>query len=70
MAFTNTGVQYNFLGTKLTIEIPIDTETPSLAQLDAAMTAFCDELESQGVGVVAMSRTLHGSDSTGTFWGS
>jgi hypothetical protein len=68
VAFTTSAVQYDFLGTKLSISIPIDTETPTLDQIDAAVSAFCDELDTQGVSVAAVSRTLLGSDSTGTFW--
>jgi hypothetical protein len=68
MAFTTTGVQYDCLGTKLSIEIPVDSETPTLAQLDAAMTAFFDELDSQGGAVTAVSRTVHGDEATFNFW--
>lgn len=68
MAFVNSGVTYSFQGTKLSIEIPIDSETPTLAQLDAAMTAFCDELDSEGGQATYVIRQVRQSDETGTFW--
>lgn len=68
MAFATSGVRYDFQGTKLSIDIPIDSESPTLTHLDAAMTAFCDELDNQGGGATYVIREVRQSDQTGTFW--